>query len=189
MTCRVCLSQSWWKSWAWSPSKSVLLKRRKAPLSMSVSLCACFALPIYLFLCIGIANHPRRRVRRLRISPQSSPKILWQPWGHSADGSWTLVVWFSSSPFLSFDLLQRANQFESQAAVVRGAALRGLEGTAPTSKQCRRHYGFEWAIEFRDGIDKEENAYTDSFDQTKYVEGIVNWVIAKVRALLRDASN
>lgn len=69
---------------------------------------------------------------------------------------------------------------QSQAAVVRGAALRGLEGTAPTIKQCRHHYGFVWAIGFRPGIDKEENAYIDDFGGKKYVRGIMNWVIKKV---------
>ncbi|EAW24744.1 Hsp70 family protein [Aspergillus fischeri NRRL 181] len=66
-----------------------------------------------------------------------------------------------------------------QAAIVQGAALRGLEGLQSTTKRCRRHYGFSWGITFRAGIDSELNAYYDSYDGIKMVSGIMEWMIAK----------
>ncbi|KAL4734478.1 actin-like ATPase domain-containing protein [Aspergillus similis] len=66
-----------------------------------------------------------------------------------------------------------------QAAIVQGAALRGLEGLQSTTKRCRRHYGFPWSIPFRPGIDDEVNSYIDQFEGRKYVSGIMEWMIAK----------
>jgi len=66
----------------------------------------------------------------------------------------------------------------SQAAVVRGAAIRGLEGAIPRTLICRRHYGFEWGMRFREGIDDEANAY-DMWG-TKYCAGFMEWMVAKV---------
>ncbi|RAL13363.1 Hsp70 family protein [Aspergillus homomorphus CBS 101889] len=66
-----------------------------------------------------------------------------------------------------------------QAAIVQGAALRGLEGIRSTTKRCRRHYGFDWSHEFREGYDDDRNAYTDPFNGTKRIGGIVRWMIAK----------
>lgn len=76
--------------------------------------------------------------------------------------------------------------FWSQSAVVRGAALRGLEGIAPRMKRARRHYGFGLCIPFREGIDPEERASIDDFDDLKYCCGRVEWVIAKAS---HDCSN
>lgn len=64
--------------------------------------------------------------------------------------------------------------------MVRGAALRGLEGIAPRMKQSRRHYGFSWSIPFRDGIDDEQYAYICEFTEEKNCRGRMEWVIAKV---------
>ena len=69
--------------------------------------------------------------------------------------------------------------FLRQSAVVRGAALRGLEGIAPRMKRARRHYGFKIAMPFREGIDPEDNAFIRNFDGLKYCEGRVEWLIAK----------
>ncbi|GIJ81658.1 hypothetical protein Asppvi_000157 [Aspergillus pseudoviridinutans] len=66
-----------------------------------------------------------------------------------------------------------------QAAIVQGAALRGLEGLQSTTKRCRRHYGFSWGNRFRAGIDSERNAYYDSYSGKKMVSGIMKWMIAK----------
>ncbi|GFF98153.1 heat shock 70 kDa protein 12A [Aspergillus udagawae] len=66
-----------------------------------------------------------------------------------------------------------------QAAIVQGAALRGLEGLQSTTKRCRRHYGFSWGNRFRAGIDSELNAYYDSYSGKKMVSGIMKWMIAK----------
>jgi hypothetical protein len=66
-----------------------------------------------------------------------------------------------------------------QATIVKGAALRGLEGIKPTKKRCRRHYGFRIAEKFREGIDPEEDAFRDEFDGTKYCSGMTRWQITK----------
>ncbi len=68
----------------------------------------------------------------------------------------------------------------SQAAVVRGAALRGLEGTAPRIKYARRHYGIQLGMKFREGIDPEEDAYISLLDNTKRCAGRMKWLISKV---------
>jgi hypothetical protein len=68
----------------------------------------------------------------------------------------------------------------SQAAIVRGAVLRGLEGSQPSIKYCRFHYGWRWSLPFREGIDSEENAFTDPFDKRKVCRGRMEWVVSKV---------
>lgn len=67
-----------------------------------------------------------------------------------------------------------------QAAIVQGAALRGLQGLRSTARRCRRHYGISWGITFREGIDSERNSYIDAFSGKKMVSGIMEWIIAKV---------
>ncbi|RAH86012.1 actin-like ATPase domain-containing protein [Aspergillus japonicus CBS 114.51] len=66
-----------------------------------------------------------------------------------------------------------------QAAIVQGAALRGLEGIRSTTRLCRRHYGFSWSLLFRKGYDDESDAWIDDFDGKKRVQGIMKWMIAK----------
>ena len=68
--------------------------------------------------------------------------------------------------------------FWRQSAVVRGAALRGLEGIAPRMKRARRHYGVGLNDQFREGTDPEELGYIDEFD-VKMCRGRVEWLIAK----------
>ena len=120
------------------------------------------------------AHHPCRWIWRLAIPQQSTGKILRRQRWYSIDVSRALV-------FSLFQCgLHQANLHpQSQAAVVRGAVLRGLEGTAPTIKQCRYHYGFDWNMEFRPGIDMEKNAYID-LSGKKYVSGVMDWFIKKV---------
>ncbi|KAL2138658.1 hypothetical protein VTI28DRAFT_6461 [Corynascus sepedonium] len=64
-----------------------------------------------------------------------------------------------------------------QAAVVRGAAIRGLEGTMPRTIICRRHYGLKADILFRPGIDDEKHAY-DYWGDT-YCSGRMSWLVKK----------
>ncbi len=64
--------------------------------------------------------------------------------------------------------------------MVQGAALRGLEYLAPRMKYARRHYGFGIAEHFRKGIDREEHAFINEFDNEKYCSGRMQWIIAKV---------
>jgi hypothetical protein len=70
--------------------------------------------------------------------------------------------------------------FSSQAAIVKGAALRGLEGVRPTNTIARYHYGWSWALPFRDGIDDEEHSYICGFSNVKLCSGRMHWPIRKV---------
>jgi len=67
----------------------------------------------------------------------------------------------------------------SQSAVVRGAALRGLENIAPRIKHARKHYGISWSDHFREGIDSESNAFYDNIDNKKLCRGRMKWLISK----------
>ncbi|RFU34080.1 hypothetical protein B7463_g2225, partial [Scytalidium lignicola] len=67
-----------------------------------------------------------------------------------------------------------------QAAVVQGAALRGLEGIAPRVKHARRHYGFCISNAFREGIDPEAYAYfSDFYENKKLCINRMWWLISK----------
>ncbi|GME37476.1 hsp70 family protein [Neofusicoccum parvum] len=68
---------------------------------------------------------------------------------------------------------------QCQAAVVRGAALRGLEGLIPEFRQARRHYGFQVSMPFRNGIDPESKGFIDGFSGEKLCRGRVDWVVNK----------
>jgi hypothetical protein len=64
---------------------------------------------------------------------------------------------------------------------VQGAALRGLEGISPRVKYARRHYGFEIASDFREGIDSEFDAFFPPFDENrKLCRDRMRWLISKV---------
>lgn len=58
--------------------------------------------------------------------------------------------------------------------------IRGLEGTAPRKKRCRRYYGVAHGSSFREGIDPEERAYTHPWDGSKRCSGRMTWLIQKV---------
>lgn len=66
-----------------------------------------------------------------------------------------------------------------QAAIVRGAALRGLEDIAPVRKRCRRHYGFILHDTFREGIDPQADAGYDAWSGRKVCVTRINWQIKK----------
>ncbi|KAK2743030.1 hypothetical protein FQN57_004986 [Myotisia sp. PD_48] len=66
-----------------------------------------------------------------------------------------------------------------QAAIVGGAALRGLEGIFPTSRRSRRHFGQEINLPFREGIGAEKDGYFDPFDGEKFCRNRIEWVIEK----------
>jgi hypothetical protein len=68
----------------------------------------------------------------------------------------------------------------SQTAVVRGAALRGLEGLAPRIKHARKHYGVDVMYPFRENIDPEDLAHMSKTDNIKYCKGRMKWLISKV---------
>ncbi|PYI16838.1 actin-like ATPase domain-containing protein [Aspergillus violaceofuscus CBS 115571] len=68
----------------------------------------------------------------------------------------------------------------AQAAIVQGAALRGLQGLQPTTRRCRRHYGFKLGMPFVKGVDDESDAYIDEWTGLKYTARSMKWMISKV---------
>lgn len=74
----------------------------------------------------------------------------------------------------------RTDAAQRQAAIVQGAALRGLEGTAPRKRIIRRHYGVPLIMNFREGIDPESRAVWNRIDGVKRCINRVDWMISKV---------
>ncbi|KAH8650615.1 Hsp70 family protein-like protein [Tricladium varicosporioides] len=108
-----------------------------------------------------------------------------------------LVGGFGESPYLNKALAEwcKANgniklmrPEHPQSAVVRGAALRGLEGIAPRMKQSRRHYGIGLSLPFREGRDPEEKAFLSRFNNMKYCRHRVKWLISKGDKIFQDTS-
>ncbi|KAF7932504.1 uncharacterized protein EAE98_003803 [Botrytis deweyae] len=106
-----------------------------------------------------------------------------------------LVGGFGESPYLNKKLKAWCKRngninlmcpLHPQSAVVRGAALRGLEGIAPRVKQARRHYGVCLDKTFREGIDPEEDSYIDSWGDTKRCRGRMEWLILKGDKITKD---
>ncbi|QSZ31534.1 hypothetical protein DSL72_001101 [Monilinia vaccinii-corymbosi] len=75
-----------------------------------------------------------------------------------------------------------------QSAVVRGAALRGLEGIAPRVKRLRHHYGICIGLPFRKGIDPEEHSYIDAWGCTKICSKRMSWFIFKGDKITKGTS-
>lgn len=73
-----------------------------------------------------------------------------------------------------------------QAAILRGAAVRGLEGTAPRVRRCRRHYGIGLALPFRENVDPEDRSVTWPWDRSKMCKDRVHWLVDKGTALGAD---
>ncbi|KAL1615733.1 hypothetical protein SLS54_008863 [Diplodia seriata] len=72
---------------------------------------------------------------------------------------------------------------QCQAAVVKGAALRGLESLVPLHRKARRHYGFAVGLPFRTGVDPEDYGFIDKFSMEKLCRGRMDWVIHKGQAI------
>ncbi|KAK7539977.1 hsp70-like protein [Phyllosticta citribraziliensis] len=75
---------------------------------------------------------------------------------------------------------------QCQAAIVRGAALRGLEGLKPSSRISRRHYGHPVGLRFRDGRDPEQHAYHNHWHDKKYCSSRVDWGVRKGQEINDD---
>jgi hypothetical protein len=73
---------------------------------------------------------------------------------------------------------------DSQAAILKGAALRGLEGLRPTVTIATRHYGWSWHTAFREGVDDEKDSYIDEYDGNKMCRGRMCWPVNMVGQLL-----
>ncbi|KIX10397.1 uncharacterized protein Z518_01479 [Rhinocladiella mackenziei CBS 650.93] len=106
-----------------------------------------------------------------------------------------LVGGFGASPYLNTKLEEWCNRSgiahftspeDCQAAIVKGAVLRGLEGVRPISIIAKRHYGWCWGEPFREGIDDENDAYIDEFDQRKYCADRMHWTVSKGQELDRN---
>ncbi|KAL4806050.1 actin-like ATPase domain-containing protein [Aspergillus unguis] len=103
-----------------------------------------------------------------------------------------LVGGFGDSPYLrksfrdAFRGIAITVPDNPQAAIVQGAALRGLEGLQSTTRRSRRHYGFQCSTPFRPGIDIEANSYICPFDREKYVRGTMKWLIFKGQKYTQD---
>jgi hypothetical protein len=67
-----------------------------------------------------------------------------------------------------------------QAAIVMGAALRGLIGIKPTSRTCRKHYGFQLDLPFDPSLDEEGDMYKEKFSGTKRARGTMVWPLRMV---------
>ncbi|PPJ53004.1 hypothetical protein CBER1_11214 [Cercospora berteroae] len=75
-----------------------------------------------------------------------------------------------------------------QAAIVRGAALRGLAGIAPRKRRCRSHYGFMISRSFQEGIDPAEDAFIDPCDGIKMCRNQMLWLAAKGDVITESTS-
>ncbi|KAL2851693.1 hypothetical protein BJX68DRAFT_265937 [Aspergillus pseudodeflectus] len=67
----------------------------------------------------------------------------------------------------------------AQAAIVQGAALRGLEGRFARSRRCRRYYGYTSGKTFREDVDDPHTAYFDRFYGDKRSSGHMTWLTRK----------
>ncbi|KAF7946500.1 hypothetical protein EAE96_009497 [Botrytis aclada] len=108
-----------------------------------------------------------------------------------------LVGGFGESPYLNKKLKEWCRKngnmtlicpLHPQSAVVRGAALRGLQGIAPRVKHLRRHYGSGQAMDFREGIDPEEFFTIDLWGDRKLCNGRIGWLISKGENIVKDTS-
>jgi hypothetical protein len=79
-----------------------------------------------------------------------------------------------------FTLLLFSRIITSQEAIVKGAALRGLELLTPTVRLARRHYGYSISKLFREGVDNENDAYFCDWDNRKMCGARMQWFVAKV---------
>lgn len=70
---------------------------------------------------------------------------------------------------------------QCQAAVVRGAATRGLEGLKPKSRIACRHYGYCVGNAFVEGVHDEWRSYFDYYHNQKRCTDLASWKIRKVR--------
>ncbi|KAK7535588.1 hypothetical protein IWX49DRAFT_602368 [Phyllosticta citricarpa] len=68
---------------------------------------------------------------------------------------------------------------QCQAAIVKGAALRGLECLKPSSRIARYHYGYSVDSAFVEGVDPEDYAIIDDFDGSKLCRHVMCWVVNK----------
>ncbi|KAK5090422.1 hypothetical protein LTR05_000594 [Lithohypha guttulata] len=105
-----------------------------------------------------------------------------------------LIGGFGDSPYLnarlkswctSNDIRRFTCPTDCQAAIVKGAVLRGLEGIRPTTIVAKRSYGWSWGCAFREGIDDEEDAYHDIYTGHKLCTRM-HWTVTKGQEIDSD---
>lgn len=69
---------------------------------------------------------------------------------------------------------------EPQAAIMKGAALRGHTGLKPEERICRRHYGFVLGKPFRENLDKEEDKIFEPWHEEYLCNSRMEWTASKV---------
>ncbi|KAK8235175.1 hsp70-like protein [Phyllosticta capitalensis] len=70
-----------------------------------------------------------------------------------------------------------------QAAIVKGAVIRGLLNLKPRVRIARFHYGFGWSAPFREGVDPEEDHWIDKQDGRKMCYRRIKWFVSKGQEL------
>lgn len=76
---------------------------------------------------------------------------------------------------------------DPQAAIIKGAALWGLDTVKVSSRSCRRHYGFSFQDEFDEDLDPEGKlVFQEWFPDYRLCEGRMAWQIAKGDELAED---
>ncbi|KAH8665032.1 hypothetical protein BGZ60DRAFT_432284 [Tricladium varicosporioides] len=98
-----------------------------------------------------------------------------------------LVGGFGDSPYLNLRMkewcatrnIKLGCPPSCQEAIVKGAALRGLEGLRPNKRLARRHYGYSISQPFREGIDNEDDSWICDWDGKKWCSNRMQWFLAK----------
>ncbi|KAF2163638.1 hypothetical protein M409DRAFT_25826 [Zasmidium cellare ATCC 36951] len=105
-----------------------------------------------------------------------------------------LVGGFGDSPYLYQrlkDWCQRNGGISAycpehpQAAIVTGAALRGLLNMSPESKKCRKHYGCPIGMKFREGIDPKDKLYYPHYGWDAMCSNRMMWLVKKALGFLK----
>lgn len=65
------------------------------------------------------------------------------------------------------------------SAVVRGAAVRGLDGSMVLAKRAKRCYGIEVHQDFREGIDDEAKSFVCPVLGKKRAEDYIEWIVKR----------
>ena len=66
-----------------------------------------------------------------------------------------------------------------QAAIVKGAALRGLGDIKPSRRRARRHYGFQVSRPFIEGVHPQRLSFLEQWTGLKYCSSLFAWKINK----------
>ncbi|KAL4900219.1 hypothetical protein BDW74DRAFT_182974 [Aspergillus multicolor] len=93
--------------------------------------------------------------------------------GRNAINRIILVGGFGDSEYLR---LAVRNAFDPATT---GIALTVPQNSQPAIVRCRRHYGVEVSKPFREGIDKEADAFIHNYHGLKYANGYMAWTVPK----------